>query len=125
MTVLLLAWGCVLLLLAAGSGAWMPLATVTAIGCCLGGTLSALRGFLAEIVEPSDSAAFFGVATVVGRIATALGPALFSVATLLAGQTAALLMMLLVLLAGGALILRHLARAPLVEQEAVQPAGNP
>jgi predicted MFS family arabinose efflux permease len=40
--------GVVLLLLAFGTGPWMPLVTVTVIGCCLGATFSGLRGFLAE-----------------------------------------------------------------------------
>ena len=66
-TLLLLAsWGVVLLLLAFGSGPWMPLVTVTVIGCCLGATFSGLRGFLAESVGDANPVALFALATVGG-----------------------------------------------------------
>ncbi len=113
MTVLLGFWALVLLLLAFGTGAWLPLFTVTVIGCCLGATLSALRGFLAESVAPYQSAAFFGFATVSGRVAAALGPALFAVMTLIGGETTALVSIVAVLACGGALVLIYLVREPL------------
>lgn len=124
MAVLLLAWGGVILLLAFGSGAAMPFIIVSAIGCCLGGILAALRGFLAEAIQPADSVAFFGLATVVGRFAAAMGPALFAAISLAAGQTIALVAMLLVLLAGAALLLHLLARNPMPGQAAPRPARH-
>jgi predicted MFS family arabinose efflux permease len=112
-TVLLLAsWAAVLLLLAFGSGPWMPVITVTVIGCCLGATFSGLRGFLAESIGHSDPVAFFALATAAGRIAAGLGPALFSLIMLAAGEQMALLFMLLVLACGGGLILTTLRREP-------------
>lgn len=113
MFLMLACWGLVMLLLSFGSGPWIPLAVVSVIGCCLGGTQSALRGLVAEAVGEGQSAAFFGLATIGGRAATALGPALFAAITLHVGETSALFVMLLVLAAGGALVLFHLSREPL------------
>jgi UMF1 family MFS transporter len=108
-TALLLAsWGLVLLLLAFGSGPWMPLVTVLVIGCCLGATASALRGFLAESASEANPVTLFALSTIAGRIAAAGGPALFSVASILAGEQAALLVILLVLVCGGGVILLYL-----------------
>lgn len=108
MTMLLAAWGLVLLLLAFGSGPWMPVATVGVIGCCVGATASALRGFLAEQVPPGSATAFFALSTVAGRVAAALGPATFALVTTLEGEQAALLVILLLLAAGALLVIRHL-----------------
>ena len=110
MAVLLAAWGFVLLLMAFGSGAWMPVATVAVIGCCVGATASALRGFLAESVPPGSAPAFFALATVAGRVAAALGPALFAIVTPLAGEQVALMIVLALLAAGAAMVLLHVAR---------------
>ncbi|WP_421694038.1 MFS transporter [Aestuariivirga sp.] len=111
MTILLSAWGFVLLLMAFGSGPFMPVATVTVIGCCVGATASALRGFLAEVVPPGSAAPVFALATVAGRVAAALGPALFALISALKGQEAALLSVLVLLGLGAALVLLHLVRA--------------
>ena len=121
MCLLLCAWALVLLLLAYGSGEWMPLITVFAIGGCLGATASALRGFLAESVKQGDSAVLFGLGTVAGRCAAALGPALFSGVTLMAGERAALLVIVLVLGLGGALVLFHLLREPTFRETIASP----
>jgi UMF1 family MFS transporter len=111
-TVFLLAcWGLVLLLLAFGSGPWVPLITVVAIGCCLGATLSGLRGFLAEAVGQSNPVALFALATTAGRLASALGPALFVLILLVAGETPALLASLLVLCLGAIITLGYLSNA--------------
>lgn len=108
-TALLLAsWGVVLLLLAFGSGPWMPLVTITVIGCCLGATASALRGFLAESVGDANPVALFALATVAGRIAAAAGPTLFSLTTFAAGEQVALLVILLVLACGGGIVLMYI-----------------
>ncbi|MCA3574922.1 MAG: hypothetical protein IOC86_13490, partial [Aestuariivirga sp.] len=106
--VLLASWGMVLLLLAFGSGPWMPLVTVLVIGCCLGATASALRGFLAERALEGNPVALFALATVVGRIAAAGGPALFAVASIAAGEQVALMVILFLLACGGGLILIYL-----------------
>lgn len=113
MAVLLCCWGLVLLLLAFGSGPWMPVATVSVIGCCVGATASALRGFLAESVGPGESAAFFGLSTVAGRMAAALGPVLYSAVAVAAGERASLLVVLAVLACGALLVLLHLLNRPL------------
>ncbi|MEI7598330.1 MAG: MFS transporter [Aestuariivirga sp.] len=118
MTILLSAWGFVLLLMAFGSGPLMPVVTVTVIGCCVGATASALRGFLAESVPPGSAPAFFALATVAGRVAAALGPALFAVITMLKGQEAALMVVVLLLCAGAALVLVHLVRSEVPLQPA-------
>ena len=118
MTILLSAWGFVLLLMAFGSGPLMPVITVAVIGCCVGATASALRGFLAESVPPGSAPAFFALATVAGRVAAALGPALFALITTLKGQEAALMVVLLLLCAGAALVLLHLVR----DEVPMQPA---
>ncbi|PZF78503.1 hypothetical protein DK847_01435 [Aestuariivirga litoralis] len=110
MAILLAAWGFVLLLMAFGSGSWMPVATVAVIGCCVGATASALRGFLAEGVPPGSAPAFFALATVAGRLAAALGPALFALISTLQGERAALLVILALLAAGAALVLLHVMR---------------
>ena len=102
---LISSWGVVLLLLAFGSGPWMPLLTVTVIGCCLGPTLSGLRGFLAENVGSSDPVALFALATASGRIAAAVGPALFSGILFLVGAEVALLFIFVVFAIGGAIII--------------------
>ena len=94
------AWGFVLLLMAFGSGRWMPVVTVAVIGCCVGATASALRGFLAEGVPPGSAPAFFALATVAGRVAAALGPALFALITTLRGEQTALMVVLLLLARG-------------------------
>jgi UMF1 family MFS transporter len=106
--VLLLSWAGVLMLLAYGSGSWMPLITVAAIGCCIGATSSTMRGFLAEVVPEGRSPAFFGLSTLVGRLAAAAGPALFAAVSHLEGRTAALTVTLFVMAIGAALIIRHL-----------------
>ena len=118
MMILLLAWGLVLLLMAFGSGPYMPVITVTVIGCCVGATASALRGFLAEGVPPGSAPAFFALATVAGRVAAALGPALFALITSLRGERAALMVTLVLLGCGAALVLLHLVRsdAPLASR---------
>ena len=112
MAVLLACWGLVLLLLAFGSGPWMPVATVSVIGCCVGATASALRGFLAESVGPGESAAFFGLSTVAGRMAAAAGPLLYSAVAVAAGERVSLLVVLAVLALGALLVLRHLLNRP-------------
>ena len=123
MAVLMSCWGLVLLLLAFGSGPWMPLATVTVIGCCLGATASALRGFLAESVEPGDAAAFFGLFTVAGRMAAALGPLLYSAIAVAAGERASLLAVVAVLACGAALVLLHLLNRPIDAGASPQPTS--
>jgi UMF1 family MFS transporter len=105
---LLASWAGVLLLLAFGSGTWMPLITVSAIGCCIGATSSTMRGFLAEVVPEGRSPAFFGLSTLVGRLAAAAGPALFAVVSQLEGRTAALTVTLVLMVIGAGLIIRHL-----------------
>jgi UMF1 family MFS transporter len=109
---LLASWAVVLLLLAFGSGPWMPLVTVTVIGCSLGATFSGLRGFLAESIGESDPVALFALATAAGRIAAGLGPALFALVMLAEGERIALLVMLLVLASGGGIILTAIRREP-------------
>jgi UMF1 family MFS transporter len=123
-TLLLLAsWGVVLLLLAFGTGPWMPLLTITVIGCCLGATFSGLRGFLAENIGNSNPVALFALATAAGRIAAALGPALFSVVMLTAGEQVALLLILLIFACGGGIILSYLRReSRMQEKPAIPPA---
>jgi UMF1 family MFS transporter len=112
-TVLLLAsWAAVLLLLAFGSGPWMPVIIVTVIGCCLGAILSGLRGFLAESIGHANAVAFFALATAAGRIAAGLGPALFSLVMLAGGEQVALLFMLVVLACGGGIILISIRSEP-------------
>lgn len=110
MAILLGAWGFVLLLMAFGSGPWMPVATVAVLGCCVGATASALRGFLAESVPPGSAPAFFALATVAGRAAAALGPALFALITALRSEQAALMVVLALLGVGAALVLLHVVR---------------
>ena len=112
MAVLLACWGVVLLLLAFASGQWMPILTIAVIGCCLGATNSALRGFLAESLRPGTSGAFFGLFTVTGRFAAALGPALYSGFTLVAGERVSLLIILLVLTSGAVFVLLYLLGRP-------------
>ena len=119
MALLLSAWAVVLLLMAFGSGPWMPVVTVAVIGCCVGATASALRAFLAEAVPPGSAPAFFGLATVAGRVAAALGPALFALITTLRSEQAALMVILALLLAGAALVLSHVARERLPLQRAL------
>lgn len=104
-------WGGVLLLLAFGSGPWMPTVTVAVIGCCLGATFSGLRGFLAESAGDSNPVALFALATAGGRLAAALGPALFALVTVVAGEQAALLSILLVLACGAGVILAFLRKS--------------
>ena len=113
MTALLCLWGLVLLLLAFGGGPWMPVATVSVIGCCVGATSSALRGFLAESVGPGDAAAFFGLATVAGRMSAATGPLLYSALAVAAGERVSLIVVLAVLACGAVLVLKHLLDRPL------------
>ncbi len=119
-TMLLAAWGLVLLLMAFGSGRWMPVVTVGVIGCCVGATGSALRGFLAESVPPGSAPAFFALATVAGRVAAALGPALFALITALRGEQTALMVILLLLAAGAVLVIAHVVR----EEMPVMPGGG-
>lgn len=108
MCLLLASWAVVLLALAFGSGGWMPLITVTAIGCCIGATSSTMRGFLAEIVPEGRSPAFFGLSTFVGRLAAAMGPALFAAVSQLEGNRVALLVTLAVMAIGALLVIRHM-----------------
>jgi UMF1 family MFS transporter len=123
MAILLAAWGVVLLLMAFGSGRYMPMVTVAVIGCCVGATASALRGFLAEGVPPGSAPAFFALATVAGRVAAALGPALFALISAFRGEQVALMAILVLLAAGAALVLLHVAReeAPLGPRASVNP----
>lgn len=108
MCLLLAAWAVVLVLLAFGSAPWMPVVTVSVIGCCIGATSATLRGFLAEVVPEGRSPAFFGLSTFVGRLAAALGPALFAIIAEIEGTRAALLVILAVTAAGGWLIIMHM-----------------
>lgn len=110
MALLLAAWGVVLLILAFASGRYVPVVTVAVIGCCVGATASALRGFLAEGVPPGSAPAFFALATVAGRVAAALGPALFALIAAFRGEQAALMAILVLLAGGAALVLLHVAR---------------
>lgn len=124
-TLLLLAsWGVVLLLLTFGTGPWIPLLTVMVIGCCLGATFSGLRGFLAENIGNSSPVALFGLATAAGRIAAALGPALFSAVMLAAGERVALLVILLVFACGVAVILNHIRRESRAQPKPVMPPAQ-
>jgi MFS transporter, UMF1 family len=123
-TLLLLAsWTVVLLLLTFGTGPWVPLLTIMVIGCCLGATFSGLRGFLAENIGNSNPVALFALATAAGRMAAALGPALFSVVMLAAGQQVAMLLILLVFACGVGIILNYIRReSRLEEKPAIPPA---
>jgi UMF1 family MFS transporter len=123
-TLLLLAsWGVVLLLLTFGTGPWVPLLTIMVIGCCLGATFSGLRGFLAENIGTSDPVALFALANAAGRMAAALGPALFSIVMLAAGQQVAMLLILLVFACGVGIILSYVRReSRLEEKPAIPPA---
>lgn len=123
-TLLLLAsWTVVLLLLTFGTGPWVPLLTIIVIGCCLGATFSGLRGFLAENIGNSNPVALFALATAAGRMAAALGPALFSVVMLAAGQQVAMLLILLVFACGVGIILNYIRReSRLEEKPAIPPA---
>jgi UMF1 family MFS transporter len=124
-TLLLLAcWGVVLLLLAFGSGPWMPLLTITVIGCCLGATFSGLRGFLAESIGTSNPVALFALATAAGRIAAALGPALFSLIILAAGEQVALLVILLVFACGGGIIVSYIRREDRMQEKPALPPAQ-
>lgn len=120
--VLFASWGVVLLLLAFGSGPWMPIVTITVIGCCLGATAATLRGFLAESVGTANPVALFALATVAGRIAAALGPALFSLITLAAGERIALLVILLVLACGSGIILMYIRSEGRPEEKPILPS---
>jgi MFS-type transporter involved in bile tolerance (Atg22 family) len=101
-------WAAVLSMLAFGVGSWMPVCIVTAIGCCLGATHSALRGFLAEAVPDGGGSAFFALFTAAGRAAAAIGPALFALVTARASEQAALMAVLAMMAAGAALVIHHL-----------------
>ena len=67
-----------------------------------------MRGFLAEIVPEGRSPAFFGLSTLVGRLAAAAGPALFAAVTHIEGSNAALVVTLTIMAIGAALIIRHM-----------------
>jgi len=110
MLLLLLLWGAVLMMLAFGSGSWMPVAIVSVIGCCLGATQSAVRGFFAEAVPDGGGPAFFALFTATGRGAAALGPALFALITARANEQAALVAVLALMAAGSVLVLQHLRK---------------
>jgi MFS-type transporter involved in bile tolerance (Atg22 family) len=97
-------------MLAFGAGSWMPIAIVSVIGCCLGATQSALRGFLAAAVPEGGGPAFFALFTVAGRAAAAIGPAIFAVVAVRASEQAALMTILLMMAAGTALVIHHLRR---------------
>jgi UMF1 family MFS transporter len=124
-TLLLMAsWGVVLLLLTFGTGPWMPLLTIMVIGCCLGATFSGLRGFLAENIGSSNPVALFALATAAGRMAAALGPALFSVVMLVAGEQVALLLILLVFACGVGIILSYIRREGRAPEKPVMPPAQ-
>lgn len=108
---LLLSWSMVLLLLAFGGGSWMPVAIVSVIGCCLGATNAALRGFIAEAVPEGGGPAFFALFTAAGRIAAAIGPALFALVAGLVNDQTALMVILALMAAGSALVIRQLRAA--------------
>lgn len=108
---LLLSWSVVLLLLAFGGGGWMPVAIVSVIGCCLGATHAALRGFIAEAVPEGGGPAFFALFTATGRVAAAIGPALFALVSGLASDQAGLMVILALMAAGSALVIRQLRAA--------------
>lgn len=112
LALLLGSWCAVLPLLALGAGSWVPVVTVIMIGCCLGATSSALRGFVAEIVPDGGGPAYFALATVCTRAAAALGPALFAIITALVNERAALLAVCVVMMLGMGLLVRHV-RQPL------------
>jgi UMF1 family MFS transporter len=107
---LLASWGVVLAMLAFGSGVWMPVAIVSVIGCCLGATQSALRGFLAEAVPEGGGPAFFALSTVAGRAAAAIGPAIFAVIAARANEQAALMTILVLMAAGSGLLVCQLRK---------------
>jgi UMF1 family MFS transporter len=110
MCLLLVAWGAALAMLAYGSGSWMPVCIVSVIGCCLGATHSALRGFLAEAVPEGGGTAFFALSTAASRAAAAIGPAVFALLTALAKEQAALMVILAMMSVGSALVILHLRK---------------
>ncbi|WP_395688614.1 MFS transporter [Aestuariivirga sp.] len=107
LSILLGSWCVVPLLLSFGSGPWVPSVTVAVIGCCLGATMSAFRGFVAEIVPDGAGPAYFALATVVSRAAAAMGPAIFAVVSAWGSEQIALLAMLALMTVGSALLIRH------------------
>lgn len=104
------AWGMVLILLAFFEGRWVPWLIAGALGICVGSTSATMRGIFAAIVPRSQSAGFFAIWTLAGRIAAALGPLLFSVAAARFGKTAALEILFGILTAGAAIVLTHIRR---------------
>jgi MFS-type transporter involved in bile tolerance (Atg22 family) len=67
--------------------------------------------------------ALFALANAAGRMAAALGPALFSIVMLAAGQQVAMLLILLVFACGVGIILSYVRReSRLEEKPAIPPA---
>jgi UMF1 family MFS transporter len=95
-----------LLLLALGTAPWTPAAAAVLLGMVIAPVQAVFRALYAAHVPPQQMAELFGFSALTGRVAAALGPAVFGVASAVLGIGPALLLLLLPLAAGAVLLLR-------------------
>lgn len=91
-----------LVLLAVGSGGYLPVVIVVLLGLVFGSLQALCRSWFALLTPAERAAEFFGFNAVAGRLSAALGPLTFSaVAALTGSQQAAVLSLILFLVLGG------------------------
>jgi len=105
-----------ILLLAFGTGRATPAIVVILLGFVLGSLQAVCRSYLAQLVDPRQSAEIFGFNAIAGRLSAAVGPILFGVIASASGSETLALMSLLPFLAAGVWVISTVreprARAP-------------
>ncbi len=101
----LLGWTGALLLMAFGSGAWVPVTVIALFAAVFGATQSLMRGMYALIVPHAHAGEFFGFNALAGRLSAAIGPLLYALVSTATGSPRAALLSVLVFLLAGALVL--------------------
>ncbi|MBS1133646.1 MAG: D-galactonate transporter [Burkholderiaceae bacterium] len=101
-----LALGAAIVLLAVGTGNWIPVAVVVLLGLVFAPIQASFRALYASLIPSNRAAEMFGFNVIAGRLSAAIGPLVFgAVAAWLGGNAVALIVLLLPLATGVMLLL--------------------
>jgi UMF1 family MFS transporter len=98
-------WIAAVLLMAFGSGPYVPFIVVALFAMVFGSTQALMRGMYALLVPKGQAGEFFGFNALAGRLSAAAGPLLYGLVSMATQSPRAALLSVLVFLIGGALVL--------------------
>jgi UMF1 family MFS transporter len=109
-------WVAAVLLMAFGTGPYVPALVVGLFAMVIGSTQALMRGLYAVLVPAGRSAEFFGFNAFASRLSAAAGPLAFGIVSAVSGSQRIALVSILVFLGAGALLLAGVkTRSPSAE----------